>query len=735
MDTTLAASSSSRSTRAAAHLLARPRTSLAAKVSLLIGLASVSLAILFVVSGTSFIRDNELKRHLSHIGELLTTVQSTVQIASFTNDKTLATEVARGLMTNRSIAAVRITSGDQILAEIKKNTSGDGGAPHLVRKEVSSPFDERTLVGEIVLTADSNFILAQATQYSSIFAALLLLEVIAVTVVVVLVMLRTVVRPIMLVAAELQRIEGRAGAFLSTPKGHEENEIGRLAQAFNRMLDSMTSLLDKEHGMREEVARSEMRFRTLAENSPDIIARYDTQCRRIYINPAMQAQFGLPIERILGRTPLEIAALPEAQVYVERMQGVLKTGLESRMEIRYYDVQGGVRGGDMRLVPEFGLDGAVASVLVVTRDITERKRMEEALREREQRYRGIFDNVLDMLYLLEVTPDGRFRNLEINPAFEKASGIPSAELVGKFIEETVPEETANIVIVQYRRCIEAGTAIDEEVSLDMPSGLRHYHSTLIPVRDDSGRIHRIVGISRDITERKRMEYDLKESQHLLRQLAARNETAREDERKYLTREIHDELGQHLLALRLGVSVVDLQFGATNASLHEKTQRLIEMVDTTIKVVRNVVASLRPTVLDMGIVSALEWLAGEYSERTGVQCELHLSEEEILLDEACSTAIFRIVQESLTNIVRHAHANKVEITLERNEPNYLLEVRDNGVGFDPVLRKEKSFGLVSIRERALMLGGEVEISSAPGRSTVIRVHIPIHNVVTNALSES
>ncbi|MDR7308659.1 PAS domain-containing protein [Rhodoferax saidenbachensis] len=427
----------------------------------------------------------------------------------------------------------------------------------------------------------------------------------------------------------------------------------------------------------------------------------------------------MPIEKILDRTPLEIAALLEAQVYVERIPGVLKTGQESRMEFRYCDVQGGVRGGDMRLVPEFGLDGAVASVLVVTRDITERKRMEEALREREQRYRGIFDNVLDMLdmldmlYLLEVTPDRHFRNLEVNPAFEKSAGISSAELVGKFIEETVPEETANIIIVQYRRCIEAGTAIDEEVSLDMPSGLRHYHSTLIPVRDDSGRIYRIVGISSDITERKRMEYDLKESQHLLRQLAARNETAREDERKHFTREIHDELGQHLLALRLGLSVMDLQFGATNASLHEKTQRLIEMVDTTIKVVRNVVASLRPAVLDMGIVSALEWLVGAYSERTGIQCELNVSEDEVPLDDARSTAIFRVVQETLTNIVRHAQANKVEITLERNETNYFLEVRDNGQGFDPSIRKEKSFGLVSIRERALMQGARLMYAACRG----------------------
>jgi signal transduction histidine kinase len=192
-----------------------------------------------------------------------------------------------------------------------------------------------------------------------------------------------------------------------------------------------------------------------------------------------------------------------------------------------------------------------------------------------------------------------------------------------------------------------------------------------------------------------------------------------------------------LALRLGVSVVDLQFGGGNALLREKTQRLIEVVDTTIKVVRDVVTSLRPSALDLGIVSALEWLVDEYDYFAGseMRCELHVCEEDIPLDDARATAIFRIVQESLTNVVRHAQATKVDITLVRNEANYLLEVRDNGRGFEPAIRKEKSFGLVGIRERALALGGEVDIASAPGQATSIRVRIPIQSAVTNTSSES
>ena len=742
--------------------------------------------------------------------------------------------------------------------------------------------------------------------------------------------------------------------------------------------------------MQEAIAARDAEFRTLVEQAPEPIFRYAPDGRRIYVNAAVERISGMPASVLLGGPSSDgaIASAQDNAAVVALVQRIFETGEPGEIEVENVGADGRLRHFHNRLAPEFGADGKVRSVFCICHDITERTRMEEALREREQRYRGIFDNVLDTLYLLEVTPEGRFRNLEVNPAFEKLSGLSSAELIGKFIEETMPQEVAEIVIAQYRRCIEVGTAIDEEVSLDMPSGFRHYHSSLIPVRDDRGRIHRIVGISRDITERKRMEealvtrerefrtlaehspdpiyrYDrdcrrlyvnpvvgriigkpveeligttpadgailvseqnrkvmqavhhvfdsgetdhidlnfidrdgqnrdyqmllvpehdaggqvvtvlamardvttirdaerrmsrffanvpgfvyslrmspdghfsfpfaspgiediygvrpedvvddattntahvlhpddvdrvtagllesartlapyqiefrialpgkgerwiesralpereaeggtlwhglmlditerkrmelhLERAQHLLRQLAARNETAREDERKYLKREIHDELGQYLLALRLGISVVGIQFGVTNAPLQEKTQRLIQIVDSTIKVVRNMLASLRPAALDMGIVPALEWLAGEYSERTGIQCELHISEESIDLDDTFATAIFRIVQESLTNVVRHAQASKVEITLERNEANYLLEVRDNGRGFDPTVRKEKSFGLVSIRERALMLGGEVEISSEPGRSTAIRVHIPINNLVTNALGKS
>jgi signal transduction histidine kinase len=208
-----------------------------------------------------------------------------------------------------------------------------------------------------------------------------------------------------------------------------------------------------------------------------------------------------------------------------------------------------------------------------------------------------------------------------------------------------------------------------------------------------------------------------------RQLAARNDSAREEELKHLSREIHDELGQRLSALRMGVSVIGMRCKQDEA-LQAMIQPMITLVDSTILMVRNLVASLRPSALDMGIVPALEYLIDEFNDtHPEVQCTLHATEDEIDLDEKRATEIFRIVQESLTNIGRHAQASKAEVALKGTASHYVLEVLDNGIGFDPSLQKKQSFGLIGIRERVLMLNGELEISSLTNQRTKIKVVIP------------
>ena len=263
--------------------------------------------------------------------------------------------------------------------------------------------------------------------------------------------------------------------------------------------------------------------------------------------------------------------------------------------------------------------------------------------------------------------------------------------------------------------------------------IRHKDGTYRWVEDNNrvvwdvyGRSKEMVGVWTDITERKQTERDLEESRAQLRGFLARREEANEEERRYIAREVHDELGQMLTGLQLNVSFITHKFSADLPALHEHLQETMMLVSRALDAVRNVTSALRPTALDMGIVSALEWLAGRFGANQHIQCVVHIGDAEIELDENHAIALYRIVQESLTNVARHAGASKLEITLIREGDDYVLKVRDNGVGFDVGIKKENSFGLVGIRERAVMLAGTVSINSQLGSGTEVVVRIPINN---------
>jgi len=233
------------------------------------------------------------------------------------------------------------------------------------------------------------------------------------------------------------------------------------------------------------------------------------------------------------------------------------------------------------------------------------------------------------------------------------------------------------------------------------------------------------GVAINITESKTSEEKLVDSKNMLRELSAHLESVREEERKRIAREIHDELGQTLTALRMDVSLARLGFGEANPQLMARLQSMKQLVDRTIKTARHVTSSLRPGALDLGIVAALEWLVEEFIEYAGIPCELVLGDGDITLDEFTATAVFRIVQESLTNIARHAEATQVEIVVTRTDGQLCFEVSDNGKGFDPhAAASRKSFGLVGIRERVAMMEGDFELDSEPERGTRIRVCVPV-----------
>ncbi|KPD14600.1 histidine kinase [Burkholderia sp. ST111] len=228
----------------------------------------------------------------------------------------------------------------------------------------------------------------------------------------------------------------------------------------------------------------------------------------------------------------------------------------------------------------------------------------------------------------------------------------------------------------------------------------------------------------EIEERTRTQQELLESREQLRELSAHMEAIREEERKRIALEIHDELGQLLTALKIDVSLLKMRLG-DDPEAKQKADDMRELVEKTIWMVRNVANHLRPAALNFGIVPALEWLVEDFGRRNGIPCQLRINGGEPALPDACATVVFRIVQASLTNILRHAGATRADVALTSTAAALDLRVSDDGRGFDPATAGiGNSYGLLGMRERARLIGGTMTIDSAAGTGTVIGIHIPL-----------
>ncbi|SOE92500.1 PAS domain S-box-containing protein [Burkholderia sp. D7] len=235
---------------------------------------------------------------------------------------------------------------------------------------------------------------------------------------------------------------------------------------------------------------------------------------------------------------------------------------------------------------------------------------------------------------------------------------------------------------------------------------------------------KLVGTIQDVTERKGIEHELLESREQLRELSAYMEAIREEERKRIAMEIHDELGQLLTALKMDVSLLKMRL-ADDSGAAKKADDMRELVEKTIWMVRNVASHLRPAALNFGIVSALEWLVEDFGRRKGLSCQLWINGREPVLEDTHATAVFRIVQASLTNVARHAGASRVDVTLTSTGTALDLYVSDDGCGFDPAAaRKGYSYGLLGMSERARLIGGSLRIDSSPETGTVVSIHMPL-----------
>lgn len=219
------------------------------------------------------------------------------------------------------------------------------------------------------------------------------------------------------------------------------------------------------------------------------------------------------------------------------------------------------------------------------------------------------------------------------------------------------------------------------------------------------------------------EVRLQESQSQLRELAAFLQTVREEERTHIARELHDELGQSLTALRIDLAWLKGKCVGLDPTVVDRLTAALALVERTVEALRRISEDLRPRMLDdLGLAAAVEHHVNQFSERTGILCDLTMNREEFEIDGRLATALFRVVQEALTNVARHAGADRVSIQIEEQGDGIGLEVRDDGRGFAEG-GSRKTFGLLGMRERAKMLGGRLDIHSAPGQGTTIEAWLP------------
>jgi PAS domain S-box-containing protein len=360
------------------------------------------------------------------------------------------------------------------------------------------------------------------------------------------------------------------------------------------------------------------------------------------------------------------------------------------------------------------------------KEITERKRAEEALRRSEDRIRLIIDTIPIMAW--SVRPDGFVDFL--NQRWLDYSGLSFEQYIEDPTGPIHPEDISR-VLEKWLVEMAAGEPYEDEMRLRRADGeYRWFMVRTEPLRDESGKIVKWYGVSTDINDRKRAEEQLKATSEQLRALSASLQSAREEESKRIAREIHDELGGSLTSWRWDLEeirdvVSETLDSSQVAALRTKIEAMIKLTETTLDTVRRLASELRPMVLELGLVEAVEWQALQFENRTGITVQLECSLEKVDLNNEQSTAVFRILQEALTNIQRHAQPTKVTITMKEESGQFFLTIKDNGRGMTKSEELgRQSLGLLGMRERAHLVDGEINIESAQGEGTRITVRVPI-----------
>ncbi|MEN3334600.1 MAG: hypothetical protein V7641_3965 [Blastocatellia bacterium] len=475
----------------------------------------------------------------------------------------------------------------------------------------------------------------------------------------------------------------------------------------------------------DALRRSEDHLRLVIDTIPTMVWSLRPDGAVDFVNQRWLDYTGLSLEESLEQ--------PNRVVYPEDISRVLENwlpdmaaGEPSEDEMRLQRADGQYRWFLVRTVPLRDEQGNIVKWYGASSDIQERQQAEEKLRQSEsqlaeaQRLAHIGSWNWDLQNNTLTWSEEHYHIFGLDPQ-EYAPAYETA------VTKSIHPEDREFV----RRSIENSLRTHEPFGyyfrIIRPDGkMRVIHSRGNVVSDEQGTPIRIFGMAQDVTERRLAEEQLKSSNEKLRALSTRLQAAREEESLRIAREIHDEMGGALTGLKIDLSWLGKRLNKPgHEALHQKLKSMAELIDETIQQVRNISSQLRPSVLDdLGLAAAIEWLASEFQKRSGTRCKIIALAEDITLSPEKATAVFRIFQEIVTNIARHANATLVEIAMTESEGDLVLKVSDNGRGIKESENADsKSLGLLGMRERALVFGGRVDITGIEGQGTTVVVSIP------------
>jgi PAS domain S-box-containing protein len=518
----------------------------------------------------------------------------------------------------------------------------------------------------------------------------------------------------------------------------------------NRNLFSTIEMALYKHAMERKIEESEKRFRMVIQATSDVIWDYDFKKNILWLNENFDLLFGSnPNEKICWENIFEKRIHPDDK---DRVINGFRITLKNNKrfwsdEYRFQRFEGSYAYVFNRGQIIYDKYNEPLRCIGSTMDITEQRKSEIALKESKIRYQSFIEQIAEGIWRLEFEQPMAI-NLpietqaeyiteksyiaECNDVLAKMYGYEKAsELIGKkpseFIDRLDPEN-----IGWSRDFIKSGYKLtDCETKETDKFGITRYFLNNYVGIIEKGKLLRLWGTQRDITEKKIAEEQLQISKQQLRDLAARLELIREEDRTHIAREIHDELGQLLTALKMDIAVFNRRIltkkkELTNSEIKSEINSINALIDKSIHTIRKIASELRSEILkDLGINEAIEWHAKEIKNKTGMDFVFISKVNNEEFNEPKSSALFRIFQETITNIIRHAEATKFEIMLEKKDHNIVLSVKDNGKGIrKEELNSRKSIGILGMMERARMLDGSVDIEGIKNEGTIVRVKLPL-----------